>query len=256
MPVKSICLNLRRISIFFRVLSLVGLLLFLANAVSGMDQPQQNERPLVVFIDPGHGGHNTGARGSENLLEKDAAMKFSGILAERLKTRYKVIMSRTDDYDLSLEDRVAKSNYARADLFISIHTGGSTLHNLSGMALYYYEPPAILVFDPETILHTAGTPKHLEIWDQVKPEQIEKSKYFAELLKMRLLETHRNLKISVSGAPLMVATGANMPVMLMEIGYVTNPGDAESLNNTEILAGYAESILKAVDDFFSDRLHL
>jgi N-acetylmuramoyl-L-alanine amidase len=238
------------------ILSVLCISFCLSGAAFAIDDLRQDVPHRMVVLDPGHGGHNIGATGAENLLEKHVAMTFSRILAKRLKNRHKVLLTRTDDYDVPLEDRLAKSNHARADLFISIHTGGSTLHNLGGMAIFYYEKPPIKGLSPEESLPGSAEPERLEPWEYIKPNHIERSKYFAELLKMQLHKDQKDVKITINGVPLLIATGADTPTVLIEIGYITNPGDAQSLNNKDILDSYAKSIVKAVDAFFSDKLHL
>jgi len=252
----SASFNHNRAWLYLRGTAVFALFLLVSGAALGQDPHDQNHPPRIVAIDPGHGGHDTGARGSENLLEKHVAIRFSKILADQLKTKYKVLLTRTDDYDVPFEDRVAKSNHAQADLFISIHTGGSLLHNLSGVSIFYYEKPPGSAYGPDTAAHAATAVNQLALWDVVTPEHIERSRYLAELIKLRLLENNNNLKLTITGVPLFVAVGADMPTLLIEIGYVTNPGDAQLLNNTEVLIGYAGSILKAVDDFFSNKLRL
>jgi N-acetylmuramoyl-L-alanine amidase len=170
--------------------------------------------------------------------------------------QYNVILTRTDDYNVPVDDRLAKSNHAGADLFISIHTGGSMLRNQAGMSIFYFEKQSLKELAPDVYPPDFSTPAHLEPWQFIKPVHIERSRYFAELLKKTLQEDQKNLKITNNGAPLLIAAGADMPAVLIEIGYVTNPGDAKSLNNTDILNSYAQSIARAIDAFFSDKLHL
>lgn len=234
----------------------VWLFVCLPGSGMGQEPSRQNIPSGIVVLDPGHGGNDHGAEGSDGRLEKQVAMAFSRILAQALKARYRVLLTRTDDYDIPFEDRISRSNYARADLFISIHTGGSPLRHVEGMSFFYYGKEAVKDAASETPLSGAGQSNLLESWETVDPLHVEKSRYLAELIKMRLLEDRNDLKITIMSAPLVIAKGAGMPVLLLEIGYVTNPGDAKKLNNDKILEGYARSVAKAVDDFFSDKLHL
>ena len=252
----SVSFNLGRIAVLSRIVPFIALFLLVPGTALGVDGPGKQAALRIVALDPGHGGHDTGARGPDNLLEKHVAMKFSRILAEQLKSNFKVLLTRTDDYDVPFEDRIAKSNHAHAELFISIHAGGSLLHNRSGLGIFYYEKAPVMEFSRETAPVASIAGDQLAFWDTIKPEHIESSKYLAELLKARLLEDQKNLKLAVMGMPLFVAAGTDMPTLLIEIGYVTNPGDARMLSDTEMLIGYARSILKAVNDFFSDKLRL
>jgi N-acetylmuramoyl-L-alanine amidase len=256
MLVMSTYFNAKQNCIICWILSVLCISFCLSGNAFGIDGRQQNAPRPTVALDPGHGGHSIGAAGVENLLEKHVAMKFSRILAKQLINRYKVILTRTDDYNVSVDDRLSKSNHAGADLFISIHTGGSILRNLAGMSIFYFEKQSVKELATNVYLSDFSTPEHLEPWQFIKPVHIERSRYLAELLKMTLQEDQRNLKIAINGAPLLIAAGADMPTVLIEIGYITNPGDAKSLNNPDILNSYAESITKAIDAFFSDKLHL
>jgi len=233
---------------------LITLSLLTATTAFCAHQTERTPLPRIVTIDPGHGGRDAGAHGSDNLLEKQVAMKFSAALAEQLRGRYKVLLTRTGDYNVPLEDRIAKSNHARADVFISIHTGASLLHNLNGISIFYYEKP------PVAELKAASSPpeesRQLEPWDVVKPEQIEQSKYLAELIKKRLLENQIHGKLTVAGVPLFISVGTEMPTIMIEVGFITNPGDAQRLNNDEKLQAFVRIIAEAVDDFFSDKLRL
>lgn len=222
----------------------------------GQERSLQNTAPRIVVLDPGHGGNDSGAAGTDNLQEKQVAMTFSRILAERLKSRYRVLLTRTDDYDIPMEDRVAGANHAQADLFLSIHTGGSRLRQVDGMSIFYSDREAVKKSAPEAALSGSGMSGQLKPWDAIDPLNVEKSRYLADLLKLRLTEGRGDLKIAIMGAPLMIAVGADMPVLLLEIGYVTNPGDAQRLNNSKILGSYADSIAKAIGAFFSDKLDL
>jgi N-acetylmuramoyl-L-alanine amidase len=243
-----------RFRLFEGLFCLVTVSVLAASAGFGAQQTENIASPRIVALDPGHGGRDTGAHGPENLLEKQLVLKFSTLLSEQLQKSYKVLLTRTDDYNVALEDRIAKANHARADVFISIHTGASLLHNIGGISIFYYEKPPVADLKGENAV-PVETPQ-LESWDVVKPEQIDQSKYLAELVKKRLLENHIQGNLIVAGIPLFIAVGTEMPTILIEIGFITNPGDVEMLTNSEKLQACVHSIAQAVDDFFSDKLRL
>lgn len=225
--------------------------------VLATDVPVKSSSRKVIVLDPGHGGHETGAIGSEGVSEKNIVMAFSRIVTQKLKNRYQVLLTRKDDYGIDIQDRIALANQNRADLFISIHTGGSALRNPSGVSLFYYEMPSPMKSPLGMDSYdSAEDTQHLAAWDGQPPELKEKSKYFAELIKSRLLESDQNLKIVIEGAPMLVINGADMPALLIEIGYVTNPTELKMLQDQEVMSNYAQSISRAIDDFFSDDLRL
>ena len=77
----------------------------------------------IVVLDPGHGGHDTGAEGPDNSQEKNVTLKMATALATELKKEYKIEFTRTGDYGLDIPGRTNMANHMQADLFISIHTG-------------------------------------------------------------------------------------------------------------------------------------
>ena len=99
----------------------------------------EEDMPLVV-IDPGHGGNDAGARSPNHTLEKTITLNLARILAQQLKVRYRVILTRNEDYGLDLAARTAVANHANAEIFISLHTGSSFIHNINEAAVYFYLP--------------------------------------------------------------------------------------------------------------------
>ena len=211
----------------------------------------------IIVLDPGHGGNDMGARGSENMTEKQVAMTFAGVMTERLKETYKVALTRKDDYQIGLFERPALANHLRADLFISIHTGGSFRSYSRGMSLFYYDAPSNADAASETqIAYLTASPGTIKTWDQKRPELVKKSRYLTELIRKRLTQADKDLKLTSTGAPLIVMSGANMPAILIEIGTITNPLDAKALNDKTYLSNMAQAVCDAIDDFFSNERRL
>ncbi len=92
----------------------------------------------VVVIDPGHGGNDTGAEGPDGTQEKMVALNLARLIADQLKTGCRVVLTRSDDYRLDISGRTAVANQSRADIFISLHTGGSFSRSISASTVYYY----------------------------------------------------------------------------------------------------------------------
>ena len=109
----------------------------------------------IIVIDPGHGGYDNGAQGPDETFEKNVSLTLARILAEELGNTYRVILTRTDDYWLDIPARTATANHVAADLFISIHTGGSYLHKASAMTLYYFKEVSGTTLSFETDPSTA-----------------------------------------------------------------------------------------------------
>jgi N-acetylmuramoyl-L-alanine amidase len=220
----------------------------IANAAS--DHLPDSIRQKIIVLDPGHGGYDNGAKGPDGVLEKTATMEFARVLAEELNKTYEVVLTRTDDYFVDLLSRTATANHLDADLFISIHTGGSFLHQASGISLYYYEKASILGFGPETdAMETLKQTPLQATWSDIQNKHQKASKTLAELIQNRINETPQ-FKTDIQGAPLMVLEGADMPAVLIEIGYITNPIDEKSLSDISSLTDIADRIKSGINDFF------
>jgi len=211
----------------------------------------------VIVLDPGHGGNDLGARGSDGKTEKQVVMTFAAAMTERLKKTYKVVLTRKDDYQIDVFERSAIANHIRADLFVSIHTGAGFQSHPKGMSLFYYDNPAnnVIASDSQAPNPTEP-PGTIQPWEQNRPELVEKSRYLSKLIQKRLTQADRELELSTSGAPLIVMSGTDMPAVLIEIGTITNPIDAKALNDKAHVSNMAQAVCEAIDDFFSNDLRL
>jgi N-acetylmuramoyl-L-alanine amidase len=224
----------------------------IAQAKSNRLDFQIQEKTIV--LDPGHGGYDKGAEGPDGTFEKSVTMEFAQVLALELKKAYNVILTRTDDYWVDLLTRTAMANHQNADMFISIHTGGSFLHQAKGMSLYYYEKSSKLALMPGTeSLEESKNSNFNELWSNIQIRHQHNSKILAERILEDLKEKvgeKVEYSADIQGAPLLVLEGADMPAILIEIGYITNPKEEKSLNDINVLTDIAEKIKKGIDDFF------
>ena len=244
-------------SIYFKILMLwVGIVLISGLTVVYADDTAPNRNhPNIIVLDPGHGGNDTGARSTDDMTEKQVVMTFAGLMTERLTKTYQVFLTRKDDYQVDLFERPALANHLMADLFISLHTGGSLRSFPRGMSLFYYERAR---HSGTTLETQASNPPEssntIKPWEQDRPDLVQKSRHLAELIRRRLDQTDKTLKLTSLGAPLIVMSGADMPAVLIEIGYITNPLDAKMLKDELQLATLAGHVCDAIDDFFADNL--
>jgi len=224
----------------------------IAEAKSNKLDFQFQEKTIV--LDPGHGGYDKGAEGPDGTFEKNVTMEFARVLALELEKTYKVILTRTDDYWVDIPNRTATANHLNADMLISIHTGGSFLHQASGMSLYYYEKSSTpaLTLETESIEESKNSNVN-EPWSNIQSRHQNNSKVLAERILNSIKEkVGENVEYSadIQGAPLMVLEGADMPAVLIEIGYITNPKEEKSLNDIIELTFLAQKIKKGIDEFF------
>ena len=102
-------------------------------------QPLFEAFKRIIVIDPGHGGQDFGAKGSDGTLEKTVTLELARLIASQLEPEFKVVLTRTDDYQVELDDRTALANHLKAAIFISIHTGAGFVHSTTGTSIYYYQ---------------------------------------------------------------------------------------------------------------------
>ena len=214
-----------------------------------------------IVIDPGHGGHDTGTIGPNGLQEKDVVLDVAKRLGRLLESRLgaEVIYTRQDDTFIPLETRTAIANRERADLFISIHANSSHDSDARGVETYYLNftssPEALEVAARENAVSEKSI--H-ELQDLVKKialkEKIEESREFAgdvqESLYGGLALNNAGIRNrGIKKAPFIVLIGANMPSILAEISFVSNPTDERKLETSEHRQRIAESLYRGVSKY-------
>jgi N-acetylmuramoyl-L-alanine amidase len=215
-----------------------------------------------IVIDAGHGGHDTGTIGPTGLMEKDlcldVALRLGKIVQQRLPGA-DVVYTRSDDTFIPLEERTRIANEAKADLFISIHANSSHDHGARGIETYYLNlkgsPEAMEVAARENA--TAQESVH-DLEDLVKriarSEKIDESKEFAEdiqeSLAKRIQKNYKPVKDrGVRKAPFVVLIGADMPSILTEISFLSNPADEQLLKKPEHRQRVAEGLYQGVASY-------
>jgi N-acetylmuramoyl-L-alanine amidase len=211
-----------------------------------------------IVVDAGHGGHDTGTIGANGLLEKDlvldVALRLGKLLEQKLGAD--VVYTRQDDTFIPLETRTAIANQNQADLFISIHANSSRDASARGVETYYLNftrsPEALEVAARENAV--SDTSVH-ELQDLVKKialkEKIDESREFAVTVQRALYsgEASKNPGVRDRGikkAPFIVLIGANMPSILAEISFVSNPTDERKLRTPEYRQRIAESLYRGI----------
>ena len=208
----------------------------------------------MVVLDPGHGGSDTGVKGSAGTLEKEVTLRLARLIENRLKGRYQVALTRTDDYRMPWPDRTGHANHVKADLFVSLHAAGSYSPAIDGLRIYYYAEPAIKVPAQTPTGETVATP-----WRKVQKPHIPASSILAQRIGDRAAPltaphpgTVQAAPVAVLAAPVAVLAGADMPAILIETGYLTNPKQEKNLNDNRYLFKLATAISQGIDDYFNN----
>ncbi|MGA8142833.1 MAG: N-acetylmuramoyl-L-alanine amidase [Candidatus Acidiferrales bacterium] len=212
-----------------------------------------------IVIDPGHGGHDTGTIGPHGLMEKDLCLDVAlrlGALIEQKLPSAEVVYTRKDDTFVALEDRTVIANQAKADLFISIHANSSHDHDARGIETYYLNfatsAESMEVATRENALSQSSLHDLQDIIKKIaRNEKIEESKELANDIQDSL--THRLQVVSqqernrgVKKAPFIVLIGANMPSVLSEISFISNPSDERLLRKTDQRQRVADGLYRGI----------
>src|SRR5579872_270838 len=215
-----------------------------------------------IVIDPGHGGHDTGTIGPTGLMEKDlcldVALRLGKLIEQRLPSD-EIVYTRQNDKYVGLEQRTAIANEAKADLFVSIHANSSDDASVSGIETYYLNfngsPQAMEVAARENA--TAQSSVH-DLQDLVtkiaENEKVEESRDLAADIQDSLaasmrVTNHPERNRGVRKAPFVVLVGADMPSVLAEISFISNPADEQWLKKPENRQRAADGLFHGIERY-------
>jgi N-acetylmuramoyl-L-alanine amidase len=221
---------------------------------------------ITVVLDPGHGGHDTGAVGPTGLMEKDVvldlALRLQRLLQERLGLR--VILTRSEDVFVPLQERSALANRAKADFFISLHINGSSQRDALGFETYYFtqEPSDTDARESAqrenlAIERNGASGEGLEsllritLADLAVTRDIRESSELAELVLASLDGIMRVENRGVKSGPFRVLATATMPAILVESAFITNPKEERKLRRDEYRQRIAEALCEGIGKFMT-----
>ncbi len=244
-----------------------------AAAAQGTAIPEQSMTRALglkirrVVIDAGHGGHDTGTVGAGGLLEKDlvldVALRLGKLVQERLGAE--VVLTRSDDTFIPLEERTRMANQSRADLFLSIHANSSPMRSASGVETYYLSftssQAALAVAARENAASDSSVYELKDLLQKIAlQDKIEESREFGDCVQASLYAASlrldsRSRDRGVKKAPFVVLIGASMPSVLAEVGFISNPRDAAALRRGESRQRIAEALYKGVAKYSNGLSH-
>jgi N-acetylmuramoyl-L-alanine amidase len=232
-------------------------------------------RPTLV-LDPGHGGHDSGAQRG-GTIEKDVVLAFSLVLRDRLKAtgRYNVLMTRDDDTFVELDDRRAFAERHRASLFMAIHAdyagsraSGATIYSLRDRVANELQRSAA-----GEVAENVLSDKELQAIKRIEVADTNAVRGFlADLAQREVAVTHERTNVFArsiiefmgDATPMMdnpdrtaafrVLKTAKVPSVLVELAYVTNKKDAANLRSEAWRRKVAESIVTAIDNYFTHQV--
>jgi N-acetylmuramoyl-L-alanine amidase len=217
----------------------------------------------TVVVDPGHGGDDEGARGAHGVVEKELVLDVARRLRRHLNAAgVQVLLTRERDVYVPLVDRTTIANEARGDLFISIHANAAPARAARGIETYFLSLEASddaarqvaarenAAFRDLAIAAVASDDPLVGILgDLAAAERMQESDEFARLTQHELASLDGAPSRGVKQAPFVVLMGLEMPAALVEIGFVSNPHDAQALAADERRERIAQALSRAVLEF-------
>ncbi len=213
----------------------------------------------TIVIDPGHGGDADGTAGPGGTLEKAVTLQVSRRLKALLEARLglRVILTRDDDRTLDQDQRAAIANNNRADLFVSIHANAAVRPSVKGAEVYYLSVDRASlesrrsIQQPESLPQLGGGTRAVELilWETAQLRHLEQSATLAALVETALRGKVEMSPRPVQQAPFRVLVGANMPAVLVEIGYLSNPDEEKALTSAAHQDKVALAIFEAITAF-------
>ncbi|HLG19288.1 MAG TPA: N-acetylmuramoyl-L-alanine amidase [Bdellovibrionota bacterium] len=233
----------------------------------------EKKRPLKIVIDPGHGGEDHGATGKRGTLEKNVTLAISKKLADVLgnQSNYEVYMTRRDDRFIPLNERTKMANAWNGDLFVSIHANASPKRQAGGVSTYFLnnadDEESLRVALRENlgwIADAATSPaepedRYLEVMkaSMIKNFHTVQSTDLARYVQSGILKElgarYRDVEdLGVRSARFYVLTGAEMPAILVETSFISNPAEEKRLRDDRYQLALSQAIARGIERFFKN----
>ena len=231
------------------------------NTQTAQTQTQPNtstgNKKYTIVVDPGHGGHDSGARGN-GYNEKDIALQVATKLANNLRQDYNVIMTRNSDFFVPLDTRAKIGNDANADFFVSIHLNSSSSSSANGTEVFYYSKKdqgsyaaQVAKFENRVDGSYGDVPFSDFILNDIFYRKNQKtSQAIAETVLDNLINTTGLRRRGVFGANFAVLRGSNSPSILVELGFMNNYSDLSHYLTPEGQESAASAIGNAIRRYF------
>ncbi len=216
----------------------------------------------TIVLDPGHGGDDNGVKGPGGSLEKDVVLAVARRIKAAIEGRLgiRVLLTRDDDARVDPDSRAAIANNNKADLFISLHANGSLRPGTQGTSIYYLnldrfgeEARRQSQVDREVLQVYGGGTREFSLvdWELAQAAHVQDSAALAGLIEQKLRGSADLQSVSVQKTGLRALAGANMPAVLIEMGYLSNPAEEKRLASADFHTNFAQAMTEAVIAFRS-----
>jgi N-acetylmuramoyl-L-alanine amidase len=214
----------------------------------------------TIVIDPGHGGEDIGVKGPAGALEKDVtlavARRVKGAIEVRLGMR--VLLTHEAAGRIDADGRAAIANNNKADLFISLHANGSVRPTVRGAVIYTLSLDRVgedarrqSQADRAVLPLFGGGSREVALveWELAQAAHLDGSNAFAGIVDQKLRTTAGLPSVALERAPMRNLAGTNMPAVLIEMGYLSNPEEEQLLISGNFQNSFALALTEAVAVF-------
>jgi len=216
----------------------------------------------VVAIDAGHGGNDDGTRGDGGTLEKDITLSIARRLRDAVEGRLglRVVLTRNRDDDVPLDARAAVANNNKADLLISLHVNASIRPSTTGAEVFYLsmdeyaeEAGTLAERSGQLVPVIGGGAREIDFvpWEMAQIRYLDRSARLADIAHEELSRRVPMSSRGVQEAPFRVLVGANMPAVLIEMGFVSNEGDEQRLRSARFQNAVVDALTVSILRFRS-----
>ena len=211
----------------------------------------------VVAIDAGHGGADNGTRGEDGTLEKDITLSVTRRLRDAVEAQLglRVVLTRGRDETVGLDERAAIANNNKADLLISLHVNTSVRPSVTGAEVYYlsmdeYGEAAreLAQGEAQPVPVVGGGTREIDLvqWEMAQVQYLDVSATLAHIVHEELSRRIPMTRRDVQEAPFRVLVGANMPAVLIEMGFVSNAADQQRLTSARFQNAVVDAIIGSI----------
>jgi N-acetylmuramoyl-L-alanine amidase len=214
----------------------------------------------TIVVDAGHGGEEDGAHGKDGTLEKTVTLTVARRLKAALEARLgaRVILTRDSDQTVGLDERAAVANNNKADLFVSLHANASVRPAMSGAEVFYLsleeygeQAQRVAHGESEALPVFGGGTRDIEVilWEMAQARYIERSALLAQTIEAGLRSRVPMSPRAIQQAPFRVLVGANMPAVLVEMGFISNPQQEKQLASEDFQSAVVQALVESIVRF-------
>tara|TARA_B110000014_G_C20093946_1_gene573143 strand:- start:880 stop:1662 length:783 start_codon:yes stop_codon:yes gene_type:complete len=235
-------------------------IIMFATSMASVGAQQQGFR--VVVIDPGHGGAEVGAVGATGLMEKNVVLDISKRLSQLLEEQLglEVYLTRDQDIYKEKEDRTALANNVKANVFLSIHANSYRGRGVHGAETFFLSDQATdddarrlaaIENNAMGLEGPTGSDSNLQmlLWDMAQTTHLRESSVLAEMVQSNMNSLGGTTDRGIKQAPFVVLKGANMPAVLVEVGFLSNPDEERLLADAAYRQQVANMLFQSLNRY-------